>query len=150
MVGTVEGLAIKREIAAVKENAQLHGWLFERVGERCFRVSLSARNGDNFHVQVEFDGFPVQPASFHWWNRETSQFDDVADSPKPYDFFFPTGEICAPWNRLASRGGGPHPEWKRASWMQHPNTKGTVTLAAMVLRIHHELRSDRYQGRRKC
>ena len=27
--------------------------------------------------------------------------------------------------------------------------RGTVTLAAMLLRIHSELRSERYQGRRR-
>ena len=87
----------------VEENAQLHGWEFERVGQRRFRVSLSAGNGDAFQIEVECDGFPAQPAAFHWRNCETGQLDDVADSPEPYGFFFSTGEICAPWNRLASR-----------------------------------------------
>ena len=148
-MGTVEDLAVDREIAAVEENAQLHGWGFERVGQRRFRVSLGAGNGDAFQMEVECDGFPAQPAAFHWRNCETGQLDDIADSPEPYNFFFSTGEICAPWNRLASRDRGPHPEWEQANWMQHPRTKGTVTLAAMVLRIHHELRSERYKGRRK-
>ena len=147
-MSTVEALAVEQEIAVVEENAQPHGWGFERVGQRRFRVSLSAGNGDAFQIEVECDGFPVQPAAFHWRNCETGQLDDVADSPEPYNFFFPTGEICAPWNRLASRNGGPHPEWERANWMQHPSTKGTVTLAAMVLRIHHELRSEHYKGHR--
>jgi hypothetical protein len=38
----------------------------------------------------------------------------------------------------------------RANWQQEKQTKGTTTLAAMVLRLHHELRSARYRGRRQC
>lgn len=148
-MGTVEDLAVDREIAAVEDNAQLHGWKFERVGQRCFRVSLSARNGDLFQLEVECDGYPVRPAAFHWRNRDTGQLDRVTDSPVPYNFFYPTGQICAPWNRLASTDGGPHPEWVQANWKQQPETKSTVTLAAMVSRIHHELRSDHYKGRQE-
>ena len=146
---TVEDLAVEREIAAVEENSQLHGWPFERVGARCFRVSLCARNGDVYQIEVECDGFPVQPSAFHWRNQETGQLDQLADSPAPYEFFFPTGRICAPWNRLASTPGGPHTDWVQANWQQQDETKGTVTLAAMMLRIHFELRRGRYQGRRK-
>ena len=142
-------MAVEGQIATVEENAKLHGWRFERVAPQCFRVSLSSQNGDTYQVEVKCDGFPVQPAAFHWRNPVTGQMDDVADSPEPYDFFFPTGEICAPWNRLASRDVGPHPTWERANWMQHSSTQGTVTLPAMVLRIHYELRSERYRGPRK-
>lgn len=153
-MGTVEDLAVEQEIEAVRRNAQLHGWPFERVGPRCFRVTLTARNGDNYQIEVECDGFPVQPAAFHWRNQETGQLDALADAPEPYNtgdnFFFPTGRICAPWNRLASTEGGPHQEWVQSNWMQQAETKGTLKLAAMVSRLHHELRSQRYRGRRKC
>ena len=153
-MGTVEDLAIDREIKAVRENAQLHGWPFDLVGPRCFRVTLSARNGDVFQIEVECEGFPAQPAAFHWRNQETGQLDVLAAAPKPYiagqNFFFSTGQICAPWNRLASTEGGPHQEWAQSNWMQQAATKGTVTLAAMVSRLDHELRSQRYIGRRTC
>ena len=33
--------------------------------------------------------------------------------------------------------------------MQQAETKGTVKLAAMVTRLHHEVRSQRYRGRRQ-
>ena len=131
------------------ENAQHHGWPFERVGPRCFRITLTAHNGDIYQVEVECDGFPVRPAAFHWRNRETGQLDESADSPTPYDFFHSKGRICAPWNRLASTEGGPHQEWVQSNWMQQAETKGTVKLAAMVTRLHHELRSQRYKGRRQ-
>ena len=153
-VATVEDLAVEREIEAVRQNAEVHGWPFELVGPRCFRVTLTAHNGDTYQVEVECDGFPVQPAAFHWRNQETGHLDALADAPEPYNtgdnFFFPTGRICAPWNRLASTEGGPHREWDQANWMQQAETKGTVTLAAMVTRLHYELRGQRYRGRRKC
>ena len=153
-MATVEDLVVERQIEAVSENAHLHGWPFERVGPRCFRVTLTTHNGDTYQVEVECDGFPVRPAAFHWRNQETGQLDALADSPEPYNtgdnFFFPTGRICAPWNRLASTVGGPHREWDQSNWMRQAETKGTVTLAAMVTRLHHELRSRRYRGRRQC
>ena len=148
-MATVEDLAVEREIEAVEENAQLHGWPFERVGPRRFRVTLTAHNGDIYEVEVECDRFPVQPAAFHWRSQETGRTDEPADSPAPYGFFHSTGRICAPWNRLASTDGGPHREWVQANWMQQEETKGTVTLAAMVARLHHELRSQQYRGRRQ-
>lgn len=147
-MATVGHLAMEREIAAVEEIAQHRNWPFERVGPQCFRVSLSAQNGDIYQIEVECDDFPVRPAAFHWRNRETGQLDDKTDAPLPYDYFHEYGRICAPWNRLASTPGGPHLEWVQASWREQPETQGTVTLAAMVLRIHHELRSSRYKGRR--
>jgi hypothetical protein len=148
-MATVGDLAVESQIAAVEENAQLHGWEFERIGPRCFRVSLPARNGDIYQLEVEYKGFPAEPAAFHWRNIDTGALDQSVDAPQPYDFFHKSGRICAPWNRLASEPGGPHLKWVRANWQQESQTKGTITLAAMVLRIHHELRSVRYQGRRQ-
>ena len=148
MVVSVQDLAIEREIAEVEENAQLHGWAFDRVGPRCFRISLTAKNGDAFQLQVDFDQYPDIPPAIHWRNQSSGALDEVADSPNPYNYFHKSGRICAPWNRLASTEGGPHQEWKWANWKQRPETKATTSLAAMVVRIHHELRSDNYKGRR--
>ena len=147
-MATVEGLLIEGEIAKVEENAQLHGWAFDRVDCRCFRVLLTAKNGDTFQLQVECDRFPDIPPAIHWRNQGSGALDQPGDSPHPYNYFHRSGRICAPWNRLASTEGGPHQEWEWANWRQQPETKATVTLAAMVLRIHHELRSDKYKGRR--
>ena len=148
-VATVEDLAVEREIEAVRQNAEVHGWPFEVVDPRRFRVTLTAHNGDIYQIEVECEGFPVQPAAFHWRNQDTGKLDDPADSPARYGFFHGTGRICAPWNRLASTEGGPHREWDQANWMQQAETKGTVKLAAMVTRLHHELRSQHYRGRRQ-
>ena len=148
----VEDFVVESQIAAVEEIAQLYDWPLERVGTRCFRVTLAARNGDVYQIEVECTGFPVQPAAFHWRNPATGELDNLADSPMPYregpNYFYKTGRICAPWNRLASTPGGPHREWQQSGWQEQKETGGTVTLAAMVLRISHELRSQRYSGRR--
>ena len=146
----VDDLVVEPQIAAVEEIAQLHGWPFERVGPRCFRVSLSAQNGDVYQLEVECVGFPAEPAAFHWRNPVTGQLDDLVDTPAPYGYFHDSGRICATWNRLASMPGGPHPKWVKAGWQEQPRTKGTVALPAMVLRIHSELRCEDYKGRRGC
>ena len=143
-------MVVESELSALKDNASLHGWQFERVESSRFRVSLTASNGDAYQLEVECKEFPVEPAAFHWRNQETGALDQLPDTPQPYDFFHRSGRICAPWNRLASEPDGPHPKWVRANWQQEPQTKGTTTLAGMVLRVHHELRSERYKGRRQC
>ena len=146
-MATVEDLVVQREVAAVEEIAQLHNWPFERIRARSFRVTLSAQDSDVYQIEVEFDGYPAQPAAFHWRNQQTGQLDELADTPAPYGLFHPSGRICAPWNRLASTPGGPHTNWIQANWQQQNETRGTVSLAAMVLRIHSELLSRHYKGR---
>ena len=147
MTATVDDLIVDPQISAVEEICGVHGLRFERVGPRCFRVCLTARTGDVYQLEVECEGFPVLAAAFHWRNRETGRLDELADSPRPYNYFHESGRICAPWNRLASAAGGPHTEWQQTGWQHNPSTGGTDTLAAMVLRIHYELRSPQYRGR---
>ena len=73
-------------------------------------------------------GIRCEPAAFHWRNRETGQLDHNADTPEPYNFFYQTGQICAPWNRLASMDDGPHPEWVQANWKQQArNERNRIT-----------------------
>ena len=145
----VSDVIVEPQIEAVVEIAQCHGWLFERVGPRCFRISLSARGGDIYQLEVDCDRFPMLPPAFHWRNPSTGELDQPADAPIPYNFFHGSGRICAPWNRLASTAGGPHPEWNVSGWQEQLETGGTRTLAAMMLRIHRELRSKDYQGHQK-
>ena len=120
--------------------------------------TVSGRDASGFH------SLPKMRTAFNWrWSAITSQIslpqstgairaqEYLTNSQTrriPYNYFHKSGRICAPWNRLASTEGGPHPKWKWANWRQQPETKGTVSLAAMILRIHHELRSDTYKGRR--
>ena len=143
----VDDLVIEGQIAKVEEIAFHRGWPFERVDARSFHLSLTARNGDLYHLEVECAGFPAEPAAFHWRNPASGELDELADAPSPFNYFHGTGRICAPWNRLASTPGGPHTEWERTGWQRHPRTGGTVTLAAMAIRIHRELQSKEYRGR---
>lgn len=145
----VDDLIVDQQVAAVEEIARRRGWPFERVDPRIFRISLPARDDDVFHLEVDCNRFPAHPAAFHWRNPATGELDLLADAPAPFEYFHPSGRICAPWNRLASMPGGPHTDWKLAGWQEESRTGGTVTLPAMVLRIRHELQSDRYKGRGK-
>ena len=146
-MASVEDVVVEGQIATVKEIAEHRGWPFEHPGCRCFRISLIAGNGDAYQLEVNCEGFPVEPAAFHWRNPQTGDLDKLADAPARYGYFHKSGRICAPWNRLASEPGGPHTDWKRANWREQPETQGTTTLPAMVLRINRELRSKRYRGR---
>ena len=143
----VDDLLVEGQIAKVKELALHRGWPFEGVAPRSFRLALEAQDGDTYQLEVGCAGFPVEPAAFHWRDPASGALDRLIDAPRPFDFFHGTGRICAPWNRLASTPGGPHEGWERAGWQQHPRTGKTTTLAAMVLRVHHELQSKRYRGR---
>ena len=145
----VDDLMVESQIADLEENCRAQGLQFERVDDRCFRVTLTARNDDSYQLEVECQGFPAEPAAFHWRNPESGVLDELVDTPTPYDFFHDSGRICAPWNRLASMPGGPHTEWERFAWEQDGYTQGTTTLAAMVLRIKRELQSSNYKGRRR-
>lgn len=144
----VDDLIVEPQIQQVAEIARGRNWPFEHVGQRCFRISLSAQDGEIFQLEVRCDKFPVLPPAFHWRNPGTGDLDQPSDAPNPNGgFFYDSHRICAPWNLLASTPGGPHTDWVPSAWREHKRTGGTVTLAAMVLRIHHELRSDRYKGR---
>ncbi len=144
---TVDDLMVDSQIAEVEANCEAQGLQFERVTDRRFRVALRSRKGDLYQLEVEYRGFPAEPAAFHWRNPDTGVLDEPADTPAPFNFFHDSGRICAPWNRLASTSEGPHTEWVRTAWQQDPHTQGTVTLAAMILRIKSELQSAHYRGR---
>ena len=146
---TVGDAIVAKQIEDVKANSHLYRWEFARVGEYRFRVTLAANNGDAYQLEVDYQGFPGQPPAFHWRDPGTGKLDQLAASPTPYNYFHGSGKICAPWNRLASSGDGPHKEWVLANWQSNPYTKKTTTLSAMILRIQTELMREDYQGRRQ-
>ena len=146
---TVGDGIVAKQIEDVEANSHLCGWEFENVGDYRFRITLAANDGDTYQIEVDFEGFPGQPPAFHWRDKETGELDQLASSPRPYNYFHGSGKICAPWNRLASGEDGPHKEWVLADWLSNQYTKGTTTLSAMILRIQTELKSDLYQGRRQ-
>ncbi|MDE0655906.1 MAG: hypothetical protein OXH58_04965 [Acidimicrobiaceae bacterium] len=146
----VDDLIVERQLDDLAEVARCHGLTLERVSQNCIRITLEARGGDIYQLQVEIDGFPALPPAFHWRNPGTGELDQRTDAPIPYNYFHGSNRICAPWNRLASTPGGPHAEdWVHSNWKEQPETRGATTLPAMVQIIHHELRSVRYQGRQQ-
>ena len=154
-MATVEDLAVEREIEALSENAQ-QSWHGRSNGlvrvASALLYALETMTCTNLRWSAA--GIPCSQPRFTGGTRRPVSWMHCADAPEPYNvgnnFFFPTGQICAPWNRLASTERGPHPKWMQSNWRQQAQTKGTVTLAAMVSRLHHELRSQRYRGRKKC
>lgn len=149
---TVTELAISEQVRHVAEIAAQRAWHFEQVDEIRFYICLPARDGTHYGVLVECDRFLEQPPAFHWYNRETKQCDEPADTPCGSGYFYSSGRICAPWNRLAYKQidpQGPHSDWQLANWRTNEKTGGTTTLAAMVLRIYIELNGRHYAGRMK-
>jgi hypothetical protein len=148
-VTTVAELLVGEELEHLVAIANARAWPIEVQQLLRFRIGLPAKDGQMFWLSVELDRYLEQPAAFHWSDAGGDRLDDPRDTPKGGTFFHGSGRICAPWNRLAYSSvdpKGPHGDWQLAGWRNNPNTKGTKTLAAMVLRIHHELQSA-YEGR---
>jgi hypothetical protein len=150
-MATATELMVAEQLEHVRQIAQLvEGWSFEQVDAVKFIIGLLARDQSWFWLFVDCELFTQQPPAFHWYNPQTKALDLPPDTPRGGSYFHGSGRICAPWNRLAYKECdpiGPHGDWQLSSWMTHEKTGGTITLAAMVLRIHFELQSPLYQGR---
>lgn len=139
-----------KELGALRENAEVHGWCLEVQDNTTFVLDLPAKDGSVFALLVKCDGYKAKPPAWHWFNRDTTALDAPRDTPAGGSFFHGNGVICARWNRLAYTAvdpRGPHAEWEIGDWITQPETGGTRTLAAMAERIAHELRTS-YTGRR--
>ena len=79
----VDDLIVESQIQHVAEIAHARDWPFERVNQRCFRISLSAQDGEIFQLEVCCDEFPVLPPAFHWRNPGTGERDQPSDAPSP-------------------------------------------------------------------
>ncbi len=111
---------------------------------------LTARDGDTYWLKVDCTDYPAIPPAWHWYNPETKPSTSLPTRRKAAVSLHGSGRICAPWNRLAYKKidpQGPHDDWDLNSWQTNPKTGKCTTLAAMALRIHVELNSNRYQGR---
>lgn len=141
-MATASELIVASQIEAVRQNAALHGWKFDQLEPAVFSLSMPAKDGSWFTTLANCAGFAVTPPAWHWYNPETKTIDAACDTPQGGNFFHSVGVICAPWNRLAYKrvdGRGPHDNWDIGNWMAVPETGGTRTLAAMAIRIGHEL-----------
>ena len=147
-LATVGQIAFEAEIEAVRLLAAWRDWSFERPSQKTFRVAIPAKDGQVYHLEVECEGYGVRPPAFHWRNPTTGLLDEPCSMPAEGGYFHQSGRICAPWNRLASMAGGPHLDWVDSDWRENPRTGATRTLAAMLIRIRHELWGSNYRGRR--
>ena len=142
-MATASELVLATQIEAVRQNAELHGWMFDLLNGMTFLLGFPARDASTFSLMAKCDGFAGTPPAWHWYNPETKMIDAPCDTPLGGSFFHSSGVICAPWNRLAYKGvdaRGPHDNWTIGNWMAIPETGGTRTLASMATRIAHELR----------
>jgi hypothetical protein len=147
---TATELVIEEQLGQLREIATDREWQLEILDSVRFTIGLVARDGSDYYLLVDCDGFPSQPPAFHWYDPKSGALDVPAATPKGSDYLHSSGRICAPWNRLAYTQvdpKGPHGDWQFANWMTNRHTRETRTLAAMVLRIHRELRSSNYHGR---
>lgn len=140
------------ELAALTKIAAARGWPLRTITDRSFLLGLRARDGFWWYLFVDCEGYKPMPAAWHWSNAEGTELDAVKVTPKgDGGYFHGSGRICAPWNRLSYKEidpAGPHGNWTLANWLNNPKNGHCRTLAAMALRAHVELNSERYKGRR--
>ena len=142
-MATASELCLEEELEALRQNAEVHKWLLDRIDPTTFVIVLQDKRASTLALFVRCDDYPSQPPAWHWYNLRTKAIDAPEDTPLGGNFFHGNGVICAPWNRLAYKSEdsrGPHDDWTIPNWMSVPETGGTRTLAAMADRIAHELR----------
>lgn len=145
----VAELLIGEELGQLFAIAKAWGWSVERKATDRIHLGMRAKDESAFWLLIEIDNYPAQPPAFHWSDATGERLDDPRDTPKGGAFFHGSGRICAPWNRLAYQSvdpKGPHADWQLAAWKSNPYTRGTKTLSAMALRIHHEFQTV-FEGR---
>lgn len=144
-------LVFEEQFGDLSDIAQHRRWDLQRTDEPGFILTLPARDDSRFSVQVVCTDFPTLPPIWSWYDIQTHQRNQEANTPMGSGgYFHGSGRICAPWNRIAYRevdSNGPHSDWRLTDWMSNPNTQGCITLAGMALRVSVELLSPRYHGR---
>lgn len=149
-MNTATELTVIEESQPLQEISQTGRWQFEKVDTVRFRLGMKARDDSWFWLYVDCDRYPAVPPAWHWLNKTTGALNEQEDTPKGGGFLHGNGVVCAPWNRLAYRSEnakGPHSDWQIGNWKNNPKTGGCKTLAAMALRILHELKSPNCKGR---
>lgn len=149
MDGSALDLVLEDELTALESIATARGWNLTRPQPRMFHLDMPAKGGDRLYLHADVTDYPPKPPAWHWRDPATGTLDPLKHTPKGGAFFHGSGVICAPWNRLAYKdvdSRGPHSDWALAGWQLNPLTGGTRTLAAMALRIAHELEVN-FSGR---
>lgn len=149
MDGSAVEVLLDHEMGAVESIANARGWNISRPTPQVMHLDLPAKGGERFYLHVNLEGYAATPPAWHWRDPATDTLDLPAQTPAGGNFLHGSGVICAPWNRLAYQQvdlRGPHSDWTLANWKLNSHTGGTRTLAAMALRVAHEL-SVSYQRR---
>lgn len=151
-MATAGDIVYSSEFEALTKIAATRGWPLRVLEARSFLLGLRARDDLWWYLLVDCEGYKATPAAWHWCTSKGADLDSAKVSPKGQGgYFHGSGRICAPWNRLSYKAvdpAGPHGDWQLANWISNPKTGGSRTLSAMALRMHVELSSERYQGRR--
>lgn len=148
---TIANLTVAEELTFIRAIAVSRGWSLLEVNPLHFLLGLPARDESFFHLWVDCEGYPVDPAAWWWCDAQGNGRNERKNAPKGSGFLHEKGVICAPWNRLAYSSfdsRGPHDDWSPSDWRNNPHTKGCKTLSAMALRIAVELMSDRFYNQR--
>ena len=150
-MATVTTLVFEEEFGHLQGIAENRGWELTRIGGPGFILVLPARDASHFALKVICENYPSLPPIWHWYNLKTYALNKPPDTPKGEGgYFYSSGCICAPWNKLAYKQedpNAPHGDWQLETWLTNPNTGECTTLSAMAVRMAVELASERYQGR---
>lgn len=144
-MSTVSTLLVEVELHDLLENAALLGWSVTVTDQLHFDVGMPGKDGATYHLRVDCTEYAALPPAWHWFNPTTGALDQPKDTPRGGNFLHGNGVVCAPWNRLAYKSvdtRGPHDDWSIGDWQSNSYTKGCKTLAAMALRIAHELQTS--------
>ena len=98
-MATASELILEKQLRDLRQNADIHDWLFDLVDPTTFVIGLPAKDESDLALFVKCNDYPVQPPAWHWHNRASK----AIDTPLGGDFFHNSGVICASWNRLAYR-----------------------------------------------
>lgn len=149
-MATAGDIVYASEFDALTSVAAVRAWPLRTLSFRSFLLGLEARDDHWWYLLVDCEGYKATPAAWHWSSPEGAELDSPKVTPKGKGgYFHGSGRICAPWNRLSYKqidSAGPHGDWQLANWISNRKNGGCRTLAAMALRLHVELNSERYQG----
>lgn len=149
-MATATELLYEEQMVSVRQIAAVRGWELDELEGCKFIIGMKARDGTQFWQFVDCEGYQTTPPAFNWYNTESKAKNQHSDTPLGGSYFISSGQICAPWNRLAYKEcnpQGPHGDWQLSNWMSNPKTGETKTIAAMLLRIYRELQSHEFKGR---
>lgn len=146
---------VETELRACISSAAKYGWLISEIDKENlkFSVSMKARDGDLYHIEVTFDDYKEIPLLLEFIDPVTNERGTPRVYPKSNgDSFFHTFPcICNPCSRKSYKQfnpGAPHGDWKWADWQTNPKVTTLITIDRILLAIYFRLiNPDKYAGR---